>query len=406
MNHDPEAIYDDDPDKPPAPRTLREKVAARLGIDPREQLASPAPPSDDTPPAHAVPAAEVETDTSRAKSDSPARSHPMMRFSLRGKADELEARAANTKPLLGSFIMDGQATMIYAAPNTGKTLIVFHLILEAIEQGRVNPNNVFFFNGDDGSQGLATKARLLQDVGAHMLAPGHITFKISDLTEAMNQAIKEDSARETVIIIDTLKKATDLMDKKRTSEFAQVCRQYVMAGGAILGLGHTRKNPKADGTPQYQGTTDILEDFDAVYIAQLLEAKTDASLRVVDFRMEKKRADSPDHVFYAYAADPGLSYEEKLVSVRTVDPSDLDDYVSVEKFSHPEVMTAISTLIQDGEGEGQMALMRKAAKAAGVSERVALRVLQEFTGTTSRQHLWNFHTGHRGVRLYELLEQG
>ena len=61
------------------------------------------------------------------------RAHPLIRFSLRGKADELEARAADTKPLLGPFIMDGQATMIYAAPNTGKTLIVLHLLLAAIE---------------------------------------------------------------------------------------------------------------------------------------------------------------------------------------------------------------------------------------------------------------------------------
>lgn len=100
------------------------------------------------------------------------RDHPLRRFSLLGKADQLEARAADTKPLLGSFIMDGQATMIYAAPNTGKTLIVLHLLLAAIEQGLIDPDRVFYVNADDGSQGLAVKARLLQDVGAHMLAPG------------------------------------------------------------------------------------------------------------------------------------------------------------------------------------------------------------------------------------------
>jgi hypothetical protein len=100
------------------------------------------------------------------------RDHPLRRFSLLGKADQLEARASDTKPLLGSFIMDGQATMIYAAPNTGKTLIVLHLLLAAIEQGLVDPDRVFYVNADDGSQGLAVKARLLQDVGAHMLAPG------------------------------------------------------------------------------------------------------------------------------------------------------------------------------------------------------------------------------------------
>lgn len=366
------------------------------------------PPEKISPSADTIPTGpQAETSTAPAPPlavpEPTLRAHPLRQFSLLGKADELEARAADTKPLLGQFVMDGQATMIYAAPNTGKTLIVLHLLLTAIDQGRIDASRVFYVNADDGSRGLALKVRLLQDVGAHMLAPGHKSLKTAHLVEMMLQAVEEGSALGTVIIVDTLKKFTDPMDKKRSSEFAQVCRQYVTAGGTIIALGHTRKNPKADGTAQYQGTTDILEDFDAVYIAQLLKAKSSVNQRVVQFSMEKKRADSPDTATYAYAADAGLSYEEKLVSVRAVGPDELGDYITVEQFSHPEVMAAISKLIEAGEGEGQMALMRKTAKAATVSERVALQVLQEFTGTTPRLHLWNFRTGPRGVRRYELI---
>jgi hypothetical protein len=63
--------------------------------------------------------------------------NPLRRFSLRGNADELESVAARTKPLLGRFVMQGQATMIYAEPNAGKTLIVLKLCLDAID-GRTN----------------------------------------------------------------------------------------------------------------------------------------------------------------------------------------------------------------------------------------------------------------------------
>lgn len=174
-------------------------------------------------------------------------SHPLLRFSLNGKADELEASAAETKPLLGQFVFDGQATMIYAAPNTGKTLIVLHLLLAAIAAGRVDADSVFYFNADDGSRGLAAKVRLLQDVGAHMLAPGQMAMRVEHLVEMMRQAIKQGSALGTIIIIDTVKKVTDPMCKKSSSEFGQLCREYVMAGGTIIGLGHTRKNPKANG---------------------------------------------------------------------------------------------------------------------------------------------------------------
>jgi len=329
-----------------------------------------------------------------------------MQHSLRGKADELEAGAAATKPLLGQFIFDGQATMIYAAPNTGKTLIVLYLLLDAIAEGRIDPNKAFYVNADDGSQGLAVKARLLQDVGAHMLAPGRNSLKLGHLVEKMLQAIQNGSARGTVVIIDTLKKFTDLMDKKRSSEFGQVCRQYVMAGGTIIALGHTRKNPKADGTPQYQGTTDILEDFDAVYVADLLTSKDGGSQRCVKFDMLKKRADSPDTVAYAYASEPGMSYEEKLASVRLVHPDALDGYVMErETVSHPPVMATIARLIRAGQGQGKMALARAAAEECGVSHRAALAVLERYTGRTPRVHLWVYRTGDRGVRLYELIDQ-
>lgn len=258
--------------------------------------------------------------------------HPLYRFSLRGSADQLEADAAETKPLLGQFIMDGQATMIYAAPNTGKTLIILHLVLEAIADGKIDPDCVIYVNADDTSSGLAFKGRVFEGVSAHMMAPGHKGMKARHLVEKLIQAVEDGTARGTLIIIDTLKKFTDLMDKKKTREFGQVCREYVMAGGTIVALGHTRKSPKSNGSPQYQGTTDILEDFDAVYVAELMTNGGRKDRRVVRFNMEKKRADSPNTVAYAYADQLGISYHEKLASVESVDPEDFtpdrtDDYV-------------------------------------------------------------------------------
>lgn len=351
------------------------------------------------------PAATLTTPFRPALHSQPlAKQHPLLRFSNRGYADELEAEAADTKPLLGQFVMDGQATMIYAAPNTGKTLIMLYLVLKAIEEGLIDPDSVFYFNADDGSHGLKTKNRLMQDAGAHMLAPGRRGLKIRHLLETMIQAVAEGTARGTLIVIDTLKKFSDPMSKKDNSEFAQVCRQYVMAGGTILALGHTRKNSKSDGTPQYQGTTDIMEDFDAVYIAELVTTKDAAKQRVVRFKMEKKRADSPDAVGYAYADEPGMTYEEKLASVTPVPADELDDYrFETEKYSHVEVMHTLLRLIEAREGQGKMDLAKKAAKACGVSVRTAISVLEQHTGTTHITHLWTARTGPRGVQLYEIV---
>jgi hypothetical protein len=72
--------------------------------------------------------------------------------------------------------------------------------------------------------------------------------------------------RTCVIIGPRLKKFSDLHgQKKRSAEFAQVCppvRDGRLAPSSPSP--HTPKNPNADGTPRYQGTTDISDDFDAV----------------------------------------------------------------------------------------------------------------------------------------------
>lgn len=330
--------------------------------------------------------------------------HPLLRFSLQDDADELEAEAADTKRLLGQFIMDGQATMIYAPPNTGKTLIVLFLILMAIEEGLIDPSNVFYFNADDGSRGLAVKNRLMAEAGAHMVAPGRRGLKTKHLVETMLQAIDEGSARGTLIIIDTLKKFADPMDKKENRRFAQICREYVMAGGTIVGLGHTKKTPKSDGTYEYQGTTDIKEDFDAVYIAHVASTKVPGQ-RIVLFKREKKRADSPDLVAYSYAEESGMSYEEKLASVQAIDPDDMQIASEPgQNVDEARVVTTLLHLIDDGFTGGRMALAKEAARRCGVSERRALRVLARYTGTSFPDAYWTFQRVGRGKQVYVALK--
>lgn len=327
-------------------------------------------------------------------------------YSLLGKACELEANAVNATPLLGEFVMRGQATMIYAAPNTGKTLITLSLSLAAVAAQRIDPANLYYINADDSSEGLATKVRLLQDVGAHTLAPGHEGFRTDDLIKHLDRAVEDGAARDTCVIIDTLKKFTDLMDKKRTREFADGCRRYVMAGGTIVALGHTAKNPNADGSLRYQGGTDVLEDFDAVYMAEALTSKANASEKVAKLSRLKCRAESPALVAYVYDESPGTSYEGKLASLRSVDLADLDDYAPEPTASDPVVMEALVELIKAGSLVGKMALAKAAAKDCGVSHRAAIDVLERHTGDTPHEHLWNFDKGDRGVRIYRLIDQG
>ena len=55
-----------------------------------------------------------------------------------------------------------------------------------------------------------------------MLAPGHRGFETRKFIFYLNAMIKTRSANGKIIILDTLKKFTDLMDKKLASAFMSV----------------------------------------------------------------------------------------------------------------------------------------------------------------------------------------
>ena len=336
----------------------------------------------------------------------PADRNPFRRHSLRGRAADLALSATQVTPLPGKFIFLGHLTTIYAAPGTGKTLIMIYILLESIRRGLIDPDRLYYLNADDNSLGLATKTALLEEAGAHMMAPGERGFQTRDLEKLLAEAAEGGFARGMCVVLDTLKKFTDLMDKKRSAQFAQSCRLFVSAGGMIISIAHTTKNDNADGTPRYQGTTDMLEDGDASYVAQLFNPKSGAANKVVKFTKLKNRATCPEAVAYTYAVERGLSYEGMVASVQPIDPDELDDYVPHKEVTVEEgpVINALMKLIESGAYEGKMALARAAAEECGVSQRAAIGILERYTGADAKDHcFWTMRRGQRGVQKYELL---
>jgi hypothetical protein len=276
--------------------------------------------------------------------------------------------------------------------------------MSEIEARGIDPNNVFYVNADDSSRGLAEKVRLLEEVGAHMLAPGLKGFKATEFSDKLKQAAEDGSARGTVVIIDTLKKFTNLMDKARSAEFAQVCRAYVMGGGTVIALGHTAKNKNTDGSPRYEGTTDIRDGFDAVYVAELMKAKPGSNERVIRFSQLKSRADSPEVVAYAYSTEAGLAYRDKLASVRPVYPEELDGHsIEDSSINEQEVINDLLGYIFQHGHLGQEKIVKAVVTMSRASRATIRRILDRHTGTDPAKHLWNFRRGDRGVQMYYLL---
>ncbi len=127
---------------------------------------------------------------------------PLSKYSLLGQASEIEARSRQSKPISGKALLLSQASILYGAPNTGKTIIVLSLVIEGVRLGTIIPAQTFYINADDNSQGIAEKLSFLDEIGVHTLVPGFGGFTPPKLAQDLATMIAEDCCDGVVIIID------------------------------------------------------------------------------------------------------------------------------------------------------------------------------------------------------------
>jgi archaellum biogenesis ATPase FlaH len=344
----------------------------------------------------------VKAPTFPVETIAPGKVSPLRRYSLIGQSEHYEAMAQATTPLLGDLCLRGEATVWYAKHNTGKTLLVLHLALEAVAAGRINGNDLYYINADDSSSGLAEKMGLLDAIGSHTLVPGQGGFKAANLEALLEQAVRDDTARGTVVVIDTLKKFVDLMSKAQASTFANVCRQFVSAGGSLLGLAHINKKRADNGRAVHAGTTDILDDFDAGYLIDELTEVGNPGERLVEFTRLKGRGGGVASQVFAYAAEDRVSYAERLASVRSVDGADIASIKAVaEQRSDAEVVAAIEVCIREG-AYAKIALAKEVSARLDISRREAIRMIEKYTGKDPATSKWYYQRKDRGAMIYAL----
>ncbi len=329
--------------------------------------------------------------------------NPLLEFSLRGRTAELEQQAVDQKPILGDIVLQGQATVIYAPPNSGKTLIVLFEIINSIKARRFDPDMLFYLNMDDNSVGLVEKNRLAEEYGFHMLADGHRGFKGLDFPAAMETMIEKNTAKGVIVILDTIKKFVNTMDKTRSSAFSRVVRRFVMKGGTVIALAHTNKNPGQDGNVVFAGTSDIRDDFDCCYTLAPVSKQSNDAIKVVEFQNIKKRGAVPQSVAYSYAEGRDVAYSELLLSVEKVESEQLETMPhGAELPSDTPIIAAVESCI-DGGVNTKMKLADAVAVKAKVSKRTALRVIEKYTGSVVGTHLWAFVVRDRGAKVFERL---
>lgn len=132
--------------------------------------------------------------------------------------------------------------------------------MKAQEQGNFDNMRVFYINADDSRKGLIDKASILSSAGVETLCPGYNGFKNQEFLNMIRRLNSEGKSSNVAFVLDTVKKFTDLMDKKMTRQFGIAIGEFIAHGGTFIGLANTNKHRDESKKLVYSGTTDLLED--------------------------------------------------------------------------------------------------------------------------------------------------
>lgn len=351
------------------------------------------------PPLHILPAKNTQTQQTEAAAFS------FSQFSLNGKSAVMREKMLNDTFVLDNIAILGQATVIYAKPNTGKTLLVLQMLIESIKAGRVKGDDVYYINADDTYKGLVTKLEIAEQYGFHMIAPSHNGFEAKHFQNYMRQLIDSDSAHGKVIILDTVKKFTDLMDKKQATNFMKIGREFISSGGTLIMMAHTNKNRDADGKVVFAGTSDVVDDCDCAYILDEV-TQTDFKKQVL-FENFKSRGDVMRELSFSYSIAEKQSYKDLIDSVQSVDVATIEQ-AKKEKIITARVekdATAIEVITDAiSQGHHKQPDLLRYAKEAGVSDAKCRKALKDYEGEKlSNSCFWRVVHGDKNAKNYYLL---
>ncbi len=324
----------------------------------------------------------------------------LKQFTLLGNLDAVRKYAVEASPLLGNLALKGQFTVFYANSNVGKTLITLHLLSQAIGKGTIEADKVFYANVDDGSDGILIKGEIAETYGFHELAVGYQGFSRDAFFESVKAMIKSREASGTLLILDTIKKFTDVTSKVESSEFAELMRKYTAVGGTVLALAHTNKNRNVAGKVVQGGTSDIPQDADCTYT---IDAKDEGGERHVTFENTKARGPVARMARYAYSLQE-KDYKKLLSTVREITVDELAHGFEVVPDENPDerMIRAFKEVIGSGF-TGKTELIDRVKRNTQFSKAKVEQVHDRYCGASPEKHHWDFTLGGKGTHRYHLI---
>lgn len=206
--------------------------------------------------------------------------------------EEIVKNIADAKFAWRQLIPEGHMIVICSKANGGKTTLMVHIAGDMAKNGY----RVMYINADASASDIKDYKHHAMEYGYALINPDLTNGTADQVTEELRLiSLTDGDFSKVVIILDTLKKFGDMMNKAKSKQFNSLLRTLTAKGMTVICLAHTNKHDDKDGKPIFEGTGDLRNDFDE--LIYLIPIKNPDGTTTVSTLKDKTRAAIRDESF-------------------------------------------------------------------------------------------------------------
>ncbi len=268
-------------------------------------------------------------------------------------------KMADAKFLIPNMIVRGHMAAYVSPGNGGKTTIFVHLCEVLSADGLT----VLYINVDGSPGDLKRHYSHAEKYRYKVIAPDAKDGKSTEDVLQILRAIAKGAARcdDLVLIIDTLKKFVDVINKNHAKGFYNLLRAITVKGATICLLGHTNKYKDEDGKSIFEGTADLRNDLDELIYLDSFKDEV-ANTLAVTTRPDKVRAEFSPRTYIINLDDRSVTEADSVINILSKDDRELLDKIKAAitsgKSSQKEIIDAVKAETIFGDKKIREAVIR------------------------------------------------
>ena len=305
-------------------------------------------------------------------------------------SEEVINSMSNPDWLYENLLIRGHLIAIPAPPNAGKTTIMLHIAAQLAGKGL----QVFYLNADVSGGDAKPMWHRAEEAGFALLLPDIANGTMGDFMSVLKQfAQGNEDLSSLVIIVDTLKKMTDVINKRESKAVYGTLRALTAKGGTVVLLSHTNKHKGLDGEYIFEGTGDLRADVDEMIYLEPVK-NPDGSL-LVSTRPDKVRGKF-ESITFSISADRSVSQEGHYVDTQRIQ----QEAERLEK--DEELIVTIKRLLRD-EPKNQSQIVEHCQKTTSYGKPTIRAVLKRYSEKGFAQTpKWVTRQGEQNAIVYAL----